>query len=236
MNRKRIFAILAVCAALSACSAVNDTPQPTETTVITTAGSAITSEEYAPSETDETNSPETSSAENDTAEETEAADDDMIENYTAEASRLMGALDYIDKIGGGNIPKDEENIVDVNGRQFAKVAAQFSNTADLESFMKENLSDSLIENRYSHILGGDEPYYVDIDGELYGYVTAKGCGYAWILENDEPVISIKDATDSSFTAVTKFDDFGGESEMELNIISDNGLWKISSIYYDGMNF
>lgn len=233
MNRKRIFTILAVCAALSACSAVNDTPLPTETTVITTAGSAITSEEDAPSET---NSPETSSAENDTAEETESADDNMIENYTAEASRLMGALDYIDKIGGGNIPKDEENIVDVNGRQFAKVAAQFSNTADLESFMKENLSDSLIENRYSHILGGDEPYYVDIDDELYGYVTAKGCGYAWILENDEPVISIKDATDSSFTAVTKFDDFGGESEMELNIISDNGLWKISSIYYDGMNF
>ena len=149
----------------------------------------------------------------------------MTADYTAEASRLMGALDYIDKIGGGNIPKDEENIVDVNGRQFAKVAAQFSNTADLESFMKENLSDSLIENRY-----------VDIDGELYGYVTAKGCGYTWILENDEPVISIKDATDSSFTAVTKFDDFGSESEMELNIISDNGLWKISSIYYDGMNF
>lgn len=54
--------------------------------------------------------------------------------------------------------------------------------------------------------------------------------------NDEPVISIKDATDSSFTAVAKFDDFGSESEMELNIISDNGLWKISSIYYDGMNF
>lgn len=235
MNRKRIFAILAVCAALSGCSAVNDTPQPTETTVITTAGSAITSEEDAPSETNETNSPETSSAENDTAEETEAAEN-MTADYTAEASRLMGALDYIDKIGGGNIPKDEENIVDVNGRQFAKVAAQFSNTADLDSFMKENLSDSLIENRYSHILGGDEPYYVDIDGELYGYVTAKGCGYAWILENDEPVISIKDATDSSFTAVTKFDDFGGESEMELNIISDNGLWKISSIYYDGMNF
>lgn len=235
MNRKRIFAMLAVCAALSACSAVNDTPQPTETTVITTAGSAITSEEYAPSKTNETNSPETSSAENDTAEETEAADD-MSADYTAEASRLMGALDYIDKIGGGNIPKDEENIVDVNGRQFAKVAAQFSNTADLDSFMKENLSDSLIENRYSHILGGDEPYYVDIDGELYGYVTAKGCGYAWLLENDEPVISIKDATDSSFTAVTKFDDFGSESEMELNIISDNGLWKISSIYYDGMNF
>ena len=171
----------------------------------------------------------------DTAEETEAAEN-MTADYTAEASRLMGALDYIDKIGGGNIPKDEENIVDVNGRQFAKVAAQFSNIADLDSFMKENLSDSLIENRYSHILGGDEPYYVDIDGELYGYVTAKGCGYAWILENDEPVISIKDATDSSFTAVTKFDDFGGESEMELNIISDNGLWKISSIYYDGMNF
>ena len=148
----------------------------------------------------------------------------------------MGALDYIDRIGGGNIPKDESDTVEKDGMQFARVYAQFENTADLEEYMTENLTDELIQSRYSHILDGEQPYYIDADGALYGYITAKGCGYPWILEGGEPVISVTDVTDSSFTAVTKFDNFGGECEMQLDIVFTEGFWKIASISYDGMTF
>ncbi|MGN1113829.1 MAG: hypothetical protein ACI4RC_01750 [Oscillospiraceae bacterium] len=80
--------------------------------------------------------------------------------------------------------------------------------------MTENLTDEqLIQSRYSHITGGEKPYYIDVDGVLYGYVTIKGCGYPWITEYGEPVISVTDVSDSSFTTVTKFDNFGGECEM-----------------------
>ena len=110
MNRKRIFAILAVCAALSACSAVNDTPQPTETTVITTAGSAITSEEDAPSETNETNSPETSSAENDTAEETEEQITDNTTVISKDGTAPSAAV--VEKVFDGSVSTGDVFIVE----------------------------------------------------------------------------------------------------------------------------
>lgn len=161
---------------------------------------------------------------------------DKTQDLIAETSRLMGALDYIDCIGGGNIPKDENDIKEVGGRKYAKVKAQFSNTSDLKEYLQENLSDSLIKNRYSGIVGGQQPYYIDIDGALYGYMTAKGCGYTWIKNNDKLDISITEKSDNSFTAITKFDNYGGEDEMKLNIVFTDGLWKIKSISYDGMTY
>lgn len=178
---------------------------------------------------------ETDTVKNETSVETEGTID-MTEDFVSQASRLMGALDYIDRIGGGSIPKDENDTVEVDGRQYAKVNAQFTNTADLKQFMEENLSETLIQNRYSHILGGKQPYYIDIDGELYGYVTAKGCGYPWITEDGKPVISITDVSDDSFTAVAKFDNYGNACEMNLDIFFTDGFWKIASVSYDGMTF
>lgn len=217
-----------------ACSDAGNTAN-NETTV-------ITKEETTPAITETTEAPETEAPVSETTTvQSEAPAEteetiDMTEELYDEASRLMGALDYIDCIGGGNIPKDENDVTEIDGRQYAKVIAQFENTADLEEFITSSLSDSLIQSRYSGILGGEQPYYIDVDGELYGYVTAKGCGFLWIMENDKPVISISDVSDSSFTAVTKFDNFGGECEMKLDIVFTDGLWKINSISYDGMTF
>lgn len=212
---------------LSACGGNGDTQLPEI--------SVITKEEITDIITEAPSASQTEAVHNDTTAETEETVD-MTEELISEASRLMGALDYIDRIGGGNIPKDENDIIEQDGRQYARVAAQFENTADLEEFITENLTDALIQSRYSQILGGGEPYYIDADGALYGYVTAKGCGYTWITEDGEPVISVTDVSDSSFTAVTKFDNFGGECEMMLDIIFDDGFWKIASISYDGLTF
>lgn len=218
----------------SACSDSGDTQIP-ETYVITNEEMTdIISEDSSVSETQSAES-ETEAVQNDTSSETEETID-MTEELTAEASRLMGALDYIDCIGGGNIPKDENDTIEANDRQYARVVAQFENTADLEEYITENLTDELIQSRYSGITGGDQPYYIDIDGALYGYVTAKGCGFTWITEDGEPVISVTDVSDNSFTAVTKFDNFGGECEMKLDIVFTDGLWKIASISYDGITF
>lgn len=198
--------------------------------------SVITKEEMTDSMSEEFSGSETEAVMNDTSAADTEISADMTEELVSEASRLMGALDYIDCIGGGNIPKDENDIIDVDGRQYARVCAQFENTADLEQYMAENLCNSLIQSRYSHITGGEEPYYIDIDGALYGYVTAKGCGYPWITDDGKPVISITDVSDEGFTAVTKFDNYGGECEMRLDIVFTDGLWKIASISYDGITF
>ncbi|MGN1090628.1 MAG: hypothetical protein ACI4Q6_09540 [Huintestinicola sp.] len=167
--------------------------------------------------------------------QTEETPNEAVSDLEDAALSLMGALDYIDQIGGGNIPKEDSTVI-VNEREYAKVKSQFGNTADLREYMESVLSDSLIESRYSQILGTEEPYYIDIDGELYGYVTAKGCGFPWIMEGDSPKAEISDVTDSSFTAKPKFDNFGGECEMVMHIVFEDGAWKISSIEYDGLSF
>ena len=230
---KKIIAMIgAVCLILTSCSAVNE--KPAETSGETTTSAASEAETTENSETVE----QTGILES-VPDETEAPTDDEIigdDELVSTARQLLGALNYIDQIGGGNIPRDDENAIDVDGRQFAKFSAQFTDTADLDEYMQSYLTDSLINSRYSGILGGDEPYYIDIDGELYGYVTAKGCGFQWIMEDGEPVVELKDSADDNYTITTKFDDYGAETEMEVNIVKDNGCWKINSLSYGGISF
>lgn len=230
---KKILAMIgAVCLILTSCSAVNEKPAETsgETTTIAVSEAETTENSGTAEQTDVSES---------VPDETEAATDDEIigdDELVSAARQLLGALNYIDQIGGGNIPRDDENAIDVDGRQFAKVSAQFTDTADLDEYMRSYLTDSFIESRYSGILGGDEPYYIDIDGELYGYVTAKGCGFQWIMEDGEPVVELKDPADDNYTITTKFDDYGAETEMEVKIVRDNGYWKIDSISYGGNTY
>lgn len=230
---KKILAMIgAVCLILTSCSAVNDKPAETsgETTTIAVSEAETTENSEAAKQTDVSES---------VPDETEAPTDDEItgdDELVSAARQLLGALNYIDQIGGGNIPRDDENAIDVDGRQFAKVSAQFTDTADLDEYMRSYLTDSFIESRYSGILGGDEPYYIDIDGELYGYVTAKGCGFQWIMEDGEPVVELKDSADDNYTITTKFDDYGAETKMEVKIVRDNGYWKIDSISYGGNTY
>lgn len=230
--KKNLAMIGAVCLILTSCSAVNDKPAETSGKTTTLAVSEAET-------TENIGTMEQTGVSESVPDETEAATDDEIiedDELVSAARQLLGALNYIDQIGGGNIPRDDENAIDVDGRQFAKVSAQFTDTADLDEYMRSYLTDSFIESRYSGILGGDEPYYIDIDGELYGYVTAKGCGFQWIMEDGEPVVELKDPADDNYTITTKFDDYGAESEMEVRIVKDNGYRKIDSISYGGNTY
>ncbi|MGN0666527.1 MAG: hypothetical protein ACI4KF_08380 [Huintestinicola sp.] len=237
MRGTKAIVILAMCAALTACSNSEDTPHSTEISLITVEEKTDMLTEAPQGQQGETAEGE---AEAEAVQTGSSSDEevniDITEELVSETSRLMGVLDYIDCIGGGNIPKDENDTIEVGGRQYARVQSQFENTADLKQYMEDNLSEELIRNRYSHILGGEQPYYIDADGGLYGYVTAMGCGYTWIMENGEPSISITVHDDQSFTAVTKFDNYGGECEMKLDIVLSDGLRKIASISYDGVTF
>lgn len=234
---KKILAMIgAVCLILTSCSSVKNEPAETtgeaETSSVTEAETTTAESEQTEAEATETEAEETTDVSFDDGDSEISEEENRI--YTAK--ELLGALNYIDQIGGGNIPRDDENATDIGGRQFAKVIAQFTDTADLEEYMHSYLTDNFIKSRYSGILGGDEPYYIDIDGELYGYVTAKGSGFSWIEEDYYPVVELKDSADDNYTITTKFDDYGAETEMEVKIVKDNGYWKIDSISYGGNTY
>ena len=197
---KKILAMIgAVCLILTSCSSVKNEPAETtgeaETSSVTEAETTASESEQTEAETSKTEAEETTDVSSDVSD-SEISEEDRI--YTAK--ELLGALNYIDRIGGGNITKDEEKTVDVDGRQFAKVLSEFASTSDLDGYMHTNLTDNLINSRYSGILGGDEPYYTDIDGELYGYVTAKGCEKSFTTNPARNVTSIFSRPESRMTA------------------------------------
>ena len=148
-------------------------------------------------------------------------------DYQQQALTLMGALDYIDKIGGGNISLDTSaSFTDSNGNEFAPVVkTQFSTTSDLRSFMESSLTKKFINYRYSGILDTDDPSYIDYKGKLYGKVTAKGCGFEWTSKTPE----IKNITDTSFDIIAEYDNYGTTDYMTLNVVLENGLWKINKL-------
>lgn len=154
------------------------------------------------------------------------------------ASGLFGALNYIEQIGSGNLPKDESKTYTSNqyGADYEAVSGtQFSSTADLQSYMENYLTQPLILSRYSNLLsiyGSSSPLYIDVDGALYGKVYATSGGFAWTTQTP----TVTDVTDTSFTATMQYDDFGSTDDCVIVAALENGTWKISSVSFDGQTY
>lgn len=191
-------------------------------------------ESAAESSTEET--AETSAAETEAAAETIPAETTTVpeagadtSEYAAAAKTLFGALNYIDQIGSGNLPKDETDTIQTtkSGVTYERVTkTQFSSTADLNAYMTASLTQKMIDSRYAAILGTNKPLYIDANGGLYGKQYATSGGFTWI---DPEQVTISNATDSSFTASMQYDNFGAADTLTVQIVLDNGLWKIDSM-------
>jgi len=153
-------------------------------------------------------------------------DNNSSTSYTDEQSKCIGklldSLDSVDRIGGAALSKNDEDIVTENGNNYICVdSSDFSSVADIENYMKLYLTDNMISSRYSNTLS----LYKDIDGKLYCLDAGKGCGFPFNKEKAE----ITESTESSFTISAPYDNFGSESILTINVVKENGTWKIDSI-------
>lgn len=214
-----------------------------DTAETTTASPEESAAESSTEETAETSAAETEAA-TETAETIPAPDETTepaaetttvpeagadTSEYAAAAKTLFGALNYIDQIGSGNLPKDETDTIQTtkSGVTYERVTkTQFSSTADLKAYMTASLTQKMIDSRYAAILGTDQPLYIDANGGLYGKQYATSGGFTWI---DPEQVTISSATDSSFTASMQYDNFGAADTLTVQIVLDNGLWKIDSM-------
>lgn len=215
-----------------------------DTAETTTASPEESAAESSTEETAETSAAETETAETipapdattESAAETTSAETTKVpeagadtSEYAAAAKTLFGALNYIDQIGSGNLPKDETDTIQTkkSGVTYERVIkTQFSSTADLKAYMTASLTQKMIDSRYAAILGTDQPLYIDANGGLYGRQYATSGGFTWI---DPEQVTISNATDSSFTASMQYDNFGAADTLTVQIVLDNGLWKIDSM-------
>lgn len=156
---------------------------------VTTATETTSAETAEPQTTDSATiesaaSSESTSGTETTSESTTTAAASDNSDLQGTASGLFGALNYIEQIGSGNLPKDESKTYTSNqyGADYEAVSGtQFSSTADLQSYMESYLTQPLILSRYSNLLsiyGSSSPLYIDVDGALYGKVYATSCGFA----------------------------------------------------------
>ena len=241
-NKKFWLAALLTAAVLTGVSGCGEITTPssslTERSTETTAEQTQAETTAAPEETAETTDTKTTAAETLPAQEsseTTAAETTAVSQsagdtsaYEETAERLFGALDYIDQIGAGNLPKDESDTIRStgSGAVYEKVAkTQFSSTADLKAYMESSLTQKMIDSRYAAILGTDQPLYIDANGSLYGRQFATSGGFSWTSGKAE----VSDLSDSAFTASMQYDDFGASATLTAQIVLENGQWKIVSI-------
>lgn len=151
------------------------------------------------------------------------------QDYMETANELIFALNEIDLMGGSNIGFDEsKTFTDENGYTYAQTEYfHFTSTAQLRQYLEENLTESFLNDRYSGILGTDTPRYIDHDGMVYVRTDIRSGGFS---RTDTP-IKIENITDSSFTILAEYDNFGAAETMGIDVVKDHGSWKINNVAF-----
>lgn len=172
---------------------------------------------------------ETTTEADETTTTAETGDDDAAaQEHLTDATAILNNLNSIDRIGGGDVETDTADTKQEGSVTFEKVTdSRFTKVDDVKKYVTDNICGTLLD-RYSDLYEGDSAYFKEIDGALYFNRSPKGSGFTF---TDTPVIT--DITDDSFTVTVKFDNFGGDSELAVKAVKDNGLWKASSFSVDG---
>lgn len=162
--------------------------------------------------------------------------------YIEKAKELREALFTIDQLKGRNIGFDmNDTFTAENGDIWAKVDDErFQCTDDIRNLMESSMTTELINKQYSgytgysRLIGTDKPYYVDIDGVLYGNLTVNAAldeyatNYSWV--NDE-VTSAQEhiyETDTEYFVFTEADYTTRRQWRKLGIVLENDIWKLNS--------
>ena len=165
---------------------------------------------------------ETSSAARLSAAGTET--DKVLMLDTAAAKELMYALDTVDRIGACAVAYDANTeYKNDDGEIYYKAEIpNFENTADLREFMNNYLTDDFIGERYSFILDGNSPFCIDIGNTLFIKYMPRGGGFAFT--DKEP--SVEKISDDKYQIIAEHDNYGTVENMRIDVVKDNGGFKI----------
>lgn len=145
-------------------------------------------------------------------------------DYRKVAVELLINLNKIEKINECSVKCNIDDVKEYNSTKYYKVTDRnFSSVSDVDNFLAMNISDELINSRYSEITGGPSPVFRDIDGGLYVKKDRDpGKGFEWNLDqNGEIVAAVSDTSDNSFTVNTL--------ENVIEFVSEDNLWKINAV-------
>lgn len=146
---------------------------------------------------------------------------------TEQAQELIRALNMIERLGGGGLQYDADTVCTVNETAYYKVTdSDFANTADIRCYEEMYLTQDMISERYSALVDGDSPIYIDADDGLYMKDSAKGF---YLFSDAEP--KIEKTFENGYSILAEYDDFGEKETADIRIVNVNGTWKICGISF-----
>ena len=240
MNRKEFIILSCIAAGILSAGCGSEVDQSTPS-LPSAASSAVTSSAETTAETPvqseaqaETNAQtgeaqaETAAPEAETEAAQETAENDENAPTEAQAKELINAVNTLEKLGGCGATFDEEKShTSDNGTVYYRVTQSgFSGTADIAAFEGKYFTQSMINERYSNIISGDTPIFIDAEGELYMQNSARGF---YILNSNAP--KIEKSSENGYSILVEFDDFGGMSTADIRVANENGSWKVNGISF-----
>lgn len=144
-----------------------------------------------------------------------------------QAQELIRALNMVERLGGGGLRYDADTVCTINETTYYKVTdMDFANTNDIRCYEEKYLTQDMISERYSAIVGGSSPIYIDADDGLYMKDSAKGF---YIFSDTE--LNIEKSFEDGYSILAGYDNFGETETADIRIVNVNGTWKICGISF-----
>lgn len=146
---------------------------------------------------------------------------------TEQAQELIRALNTMERLAGGGLRYDADTVCTINETTYYKVTdMDFANTNDIRCYEEKYLTQAMISERYSAIVGGSSPIYIDADDGLYMKDSAKGF---YIFSDTE--LNIEKSFEDGYSILAGYDNFGETETADIRIVNVNGTWKICGISF-----
>ena len=146
---------------------------------------------------------------------------------TEQAQELIRALNTMERLVGGGLRYDADTVCTINEITYYKVTdMDFANTNDIRCYEEKYLTQDMISERYSAIVGGSSPIYIDADDGLYMKDSAKGF---YIFSDTE--LNIEKSFEDGYSILAGYDNFGETETADIRIVNVNGTWKICGISF-----
>ncbi|WP_019679319.1 hypothetical protein [Ruminococcus flavefaciens] len=147
-----------------------------------------------------------------------------------EAKDIRDALAFADALacgGGIKTDMDSEYRTDDGTIYHKSTDNIYTSTADVREYLTRYMTDTFISSSYEHLLGTDHPKCIDVNGRLYIEYRPMGGRYSFTYE--DPEITVSSAYPEGYSINIKNDDYGAEVIVTVDVIKDNGSWKITGV-------
>ncbi|WP_044973091.1 hypothetical protein [Ruminococcus sp. HUN007] len=145
-------------------------------------------------------------------------------DYQKIGNELLKTMDKIEKMYHGTITKNVDESREDNGTVYYKIKDKtFGSINDVKSYMSASVTESLQKQRYPDLTDGNKPVIKEFEDGLYiikGDGPSKG--FAWEKNENKTIkLAVTGKGEGTFTI--------SASGYKVEIVDENGTWKVNSI-------